>query len=50
MNTKSKIVLESKLRVYLTCYEEAEKRKDQKRMDQLGAFIDDLREEIHELK
>lgn len=50
MNTKSKAVLESKLRVYLTCYEEAERRKDHKRMDQLGAYINELREEIHQLK
>lgn len=50
MNTKSKTVLESKLRVYLTCYEEAERQKDKKRMDQLGTYIDDLREEIHQLK
>lgn len=50
MNTKTKVVLESKLKVYLTCYAEAEKRKDQKRMDQFGVFIDDLREEIHEMK
>lgn len=50
MNIKSKAILESKLRVYLTCYVEAEKRKDKKRMDVIGTFIDDLREEIHELK
>lgn len=50
MNSKSKVVLESKLKVYLTCYQEAEKRHDQKRMDSFVSFIDDLREEIHELK
>lgn len=50
MNTKRKIILESKLKVYLTYYEEAERRKDQERMDKLGIFIDGLREEIHELE
>ena len=37
-------------KVYLTCYQEAEKRHDQKRMDSFVSFIDDLREQIHELK
>lgn len=46
MSSKTKAVLESKLTVYLACHQEAEKRKDQKRMDKLEAFIDDLREEI----
>ena len=50
MKSKSKVVLESKLKVYLTCYQEAEKRHDQKRMDSLVSYIDDLRDEIHELK
>lgn len=46
MSSNSKKMLESKLTVYLVCYQEAEKKKDQKRMNKIETFIDDLREEI----
>lgn len=49
MNIKSKPILESKLNVYLVCYQEAEKKGDQKRMNKLETYIDDLREEIGNL-
>lgn len=47
MSYNTKAALLSKLMVYLTCYQAAEKRKDQKRMDQFETYISDLREEIN---
>lgn len=49
MNTKSKAMLESKLTVYKVCYQQAEKQKDQKRMDKIGVFIDELQKQIKQL-
>lgn len=46
MKSKSKTALESKLTVYLTCYYEAKKSKDLKRMVLIGPIISDLRDEI----
>lgn len=39
-------VLKSKLAVYLTYYQKAEKQDDRKRADVLGHYIDRLMEEI----
>lgn len=50
MSLHSKTALKSKLTVFLVCYREAEKRKDQQRMDKLEALISDLREEINNLE
>lgn len=49
MDTKAKTVLESKLTVYRVCYQQAEKQKDQKRMDKIEVFIDELQKEIKQL-
>lgn len=46
MDTKAKTFLESKLTVYKTCYQQAEKQDDRKRMDKIELFIDELQEEI----
>ncbi len=50
MDTKSKALLESKMTVYKVCYQQAEKQKDQKRMDKIEVFIDELQEELDQLK
>ena len=50
MGSHSKATLKSKLTVFLVCYREAERRKDQQRMDKLEALISDLREEIDSLE
>ena len=51
MSLQSKsTVLKSKLAVFLVCYQKAEERRDQERMDKLEPFISDLREEIHHLE
>ncbi len=49
MNTKLKVLLESKLTVYKVCYQQAESQKDDKRMDQIETFIDELQKEIDDL-
>lgn len=46
MNTKQKTLLESKIMVYRICYQQAEIKKDHKRMDKLGVIIDELLEEV----
>ncbi|TGJ77863.1 hypothetical protein [Caproiciproducens galactitolivorans] len=46
MNTKQKAVLQSKLTVYKVYYQHAERKKDQKRMEQIETFIDELQEQI----
>lgn len=49
MDTKARTMLESKLTVFKICYQQAEKQKDQKRMDRIEVFIDELQEEINGL-
>lgn len=46
MSKNKLVVLKSKLAVYMTCYEEAKKMKDLKRMALLGPIINDLQDEI----
>lgn len=46
MIQNKKSALESKLTIYLVCYQEAEKSNDLKRMVILDPIISDLRDEI----
>lgn len=46
MSQNELVVLKSKLAVYTTCYEEAKKSKDLKRMILLGPIINGLQDEI----
>lgn len=46
MSQNELVVLKSKLAVYTTCYEEAKRVKDLKRMILLGPIINDLQDEI----
>lgn len=50
MDTKAKMVLKSKLQVYFALYHKAEKQNDNKRMNLFSPYIDDLMEEIDNLK
>lgn len=50
MSKDTKAVLKSKLTVYITCYQEAKRTKDLKRMVLLGSIINDLRNEIEILE
>jgi hypothetical protein len=43
-------VLESKLTVYKVCYQQAESKKDHKRMDKIGGFIDHIQDQIKDMK
>ena len=49
MSTKQRTLLESKITVYRTCYQQAEIKKDHKRMDKIGVIIDELLEEVASL-
>ncbi|MCY1712994.1 hypothetical protein [Caproiciproducens galactitolivorans] len=49
MNAKQKAMLQSKLMVYKVCYQKAERHKDQKRMDQIEVFMDELQDQIENL-
>lgn len=46
MSPNKLAVLKSKLAVYMTYYQKAEKQDDRKRADILGHYIDHLMEEI----
>lgn len=46
MSQNKLVVLKSKLAVYATCYQEAQKSNDLKRMVLLGSIISDLQDEI----
>lgn len=46
MSQNKLVVLKSKLTVYITCYEEAKRTDDLKRMALLHSIISDLQDEI----
>lgn len=50
MDTKSKNILKSKLKIYSALYQKAEKQNDNKRMNLFSPLIDDLVEEIDNQK